>query len=196
MDETTNAIVWSHTHGIYNWYGNYGNNGFDKEGVLVDLINKNDLNNWIREVWRAVDIASGTTNVGIAWLAKGQSDGTISTAALITDLWRDVNNGVHNTMVQSINSFNQLDKTVTNNANMLIWQGRDILAELSHCCCEIKQRFCETDKLILSEGQATRSLITDNRMHDLEDKLNQARLQASQLEQTNALIAALKKGND
>jgi len=56
---------------------------------------------------------------------------------------------------------------------------------------EIKERFCETDKLIISEHTTTRALITDNRMHDLEDKLNQARLEASQLSQTNALIAAL-----
>lgn len=205
MEETTGAIPGgTHTHGVYNGYGygygygnDYGRNGQDN--TLVDLINKNDLNNSIREVGRAVDIASTQEVAGIAGLAKWQSDGTISTAGLITDLGRDVTNGVHNTMVQSLNSFNNLDKTLVNSTNQIISQGSATLAAMAECCCtirsELQNGFCDIKTEARDNTDKITSLITANQLLDLQRQLNDSKSESSNLKQTATILEAIRNGN-
>jgi len=57
-------------------------------------------------------------------------------------------------------------------------------AESARCCCDIKAT-------INADGNATRQLINDIRLSDLQGQLNDAKNNISNSNQTNALIAAM-----
>lgn len=73
---------------------------------------------------------------------------------------------------------------VQNTTNQIIAQGTALSSQLAECCCTLRET-------INRDGDETRALINANRMADLQDSLNQARLSASQSEQTAAIVAAL-----
>jgi len=94
---------------------------------------------------------------------------------------------------QNLNSFNNVVNSIAagftnandrqqNATNLIISQGRDLAAQVAECCCEIKG-------LVRDENNATRTLICENRMADLEAKL----AKATQAQQTADILAAMKK---
>lgn len=220
MYETTNAIPgYAHTHG-YGDYGNgYGRNDdncvHNQINQLADQVSANGIREAVNSV--GANVVGGTASVKdtVNGVNQNVTAGNYTTLTGLNDLGRDISGaishvgsdfinainssniatltGFNNANIATLTGFNNTNAQVAQGFNQSFIQSKDILSAMASCCCEIKERFCETDKLILSEGQTTRALITDNRMHDLEDKLHQAQLKASQLEQTNALVEALGK---
>ena len=62
---------------------------------------------------------------------------------------------------------------------------QDMQGRLDSCCCKLSAE-------IHSEGEATRALITQNTIDDLRDRLNSARDQLGNLQQTASIIASLR----
>lgn len=61
---------------------------------------------------------------------------------------------------------------------------KDMQGQMSNCCCDLKTA-------IHSEGEATRALVTQNRIADLEKELNQAQTAISNAVQTQNILNAL-----
>lgn len=75
--------------------------------------------------------------------------------------------------------------------------------QMQNCCCETNRNIdavryenakntCDITNAIHAEGEATRSLITQNTMQELRDQLQAAQLQLGNINQTNTLISALR----
>ena len=71
------------------------------------------------------------------------------------------------------------------NQNALIERGNAFLSN------QLNVQTCEIKGAITADGAATRALINDNTLNDLRTQLNDAKINASNSEQTNVLIAAL-----
>jgi len=161
---------------------------------FADVVNATHQTSDIVNAW-ARDILSGISN-----LATAQAAGNFTTLTSINGLGRDVTAAQNQSALQQLNSFNNLTTTtlqgfngqamqIQNATNQIIAQGTAMAAAAAACCCEIKET-------ISRDGSLTRALISDNRMHDLESQLSEARLQNSQSVQTNAIISALgRNGN-
>lgn len=149
----------------------------------------------------AHDIAAQSTSQNtsilgaIANLSTAQANGNFTTLQSVNDLGRDVAAQANQNALQQLNSFNLLTTTTlqgfnsqamqTQNATNQIIAGQTALSsQLAACCCELKEA-------INHDGQATRALLTSNRMDDLQNALNEARLAASQANQTAAIVSAL-----
>ena len=61
----------------------------------------------------------------------------------------------------------------------------DLSSRLDSCCCQLSSE-------IHREGEQTRALITQNTIDDLRDRLNSARDQLGNLQQTASIIAAVR----
>lgn len=92
---------------------------------------------------------------------------------------------------------NQVERdvlTTSSNTDKLIEQTnyatllgfKDAQAQMSQCCCDLKTT-------IHSESEATRALITQNRISDLQDQLAQEREALSNAVQTQNILGALGK---
>ena len=210
MDETTNAIPgYAHTHGVYWDYGRgYNDNNCVENQInqLSDTVNANGIREAVNSVGNNVVSWTASVKDTVNWVNQNVTSGNYTTLTGLNDLWRDVTGTINHqtgSLMGAINSSNIATLTGFNNTNSQIsehfgqtfLQNKDLQASIERCCCDIRtemlKQHCDVKQLVSAEANTTRALITDNRMHDLEDKLAQSRLKVSQAEQTNALIAAL-----
>jgi hypothetical protein len=132
------------------------------------------------------------------------ANANFTTLSSINGLGRDITASMNNQALQQLNSFNQLSSTIGSNfnatntamlqgfneigrdtataTNQLIAGQTALSSQLATCCCEIKSA-------VATDGQATRALINDVRMSELNAQLTDAKLQISNLQQTNTLNA-------
>lgn len=75
-------------------------------------------------------------------------------------------------------------------------QLKDMQMANAECCCStnlnIERTACATNAAIHAEGEATRALITADKIEALRDKLNEYQLRESQCNQNATLINALR----
>lgn len=73
--------------------------------------------------------------------------------------------------------------------------NKDLQAQFANCCCENRLATCQqTNEIvnaITSDGDKTRSLITDQIIQQLRDQLTAANLQISENKQTDAILGQL-----
>lgn len=97
--------------------------------------------------------------------------------------------------LQQLNSFNQLNTTTLQGfnevgrdtataTNQLIMGQNNLAAQLSNCCCDIKQA-------IGADGAATRALINDLNVQNLQAQLADAKSMNNSLTQNIAMNNAL-----
>lgn len=198
-------------HGYgFGGYGYNGNTGSDY-GIahqLSDISSKVDTNAVLGGLGNIItgqhgissEIFGSTRDVlgSVANVKDSLTGQNFTTLQSLNQATRDIIQKSTTSDFQNLNSFNNTNSSVMsgfinsndrqqNATNLIISQGRDLAAQIAECCCEIKS-------LVRDDGQTTRLLITDTRMHALEEKLAESRLQASQAMQTAALIDALSKG--
>lgn len=165
-------------------------------GSLQDQISDNGLSNEIGRVQDQISAQATGISASIANLATAQAAWNFTTLQSINGLGRDVTAQANQNALQQLNSFNNMTTTTlqgfnsqamqTQNAtNQIIAQWTALAAQLATCCCNL-------ENAIHSDGDATRALINANRMDDLQTALNEARLAASQSQQTAAIVASLK----
>ena len=154
------------------------------QDVITDGIS--DLNNNMNNIAR--DTTAGQGN-----LYNAITNSTFTTLQNLNGISRDAIVQANNTALQSLNSFNQLSTSINQGFNEV---GRDMniatsqiiagqnamMAQNAQCCCEIKQA-------IGADGAATRALMNDIRLSELNAQLTDCKLANSNLMQTNALIA-------
>lgn len=149
--------------------------------------------------------ASGNTNAVIekvdgtqdlvSALSTAQANANFTTLQSINSLGRDITDKQTQGIIQALNTanvsngimqqgFNEVGRDTANATNQLIMGQNAMAAQLASCCCSI-------EKNILADGAATRALITQNRMDDLQAQLNDAKNSISNSNQTNALVAAM-----
>lgn len=90
-----------------------------------------------------------------------------------SDLKDNLSESAQSQLLATINGFNSINASL---------QAQNM--QQAECCCQIKQA-------ISADGQATRALINDIRIADLQAQLNDAKFQVSQQTQTNQILAAL-----
>ena len=148
----------------------------------------NSINQELASIGRDYNSLFGQVNSNIA-------SGNFTTLSSINGLGRDVTTQANQNALQQLNSFNQLNTAIFQGLNSLamqnvtatnqiISQGTALAAQMAACCCE-------TQKQILSDGNATRQLINDLNVQNLTAQLNDAKNSISNSNQTNALIAAM-----
>ena len=91
-------------------------------------------------------------------------------------------NIVNTTMLQGFNEIGRDSNTAT--SQIIAGQSAAAYA-MAQCCCEIKQAIC-------LDGNATRALITDNRMADQASTINALSCKVSDMEQTNVILSQLR----
>lgn len=131
------------------------------------------------------DGAFSTGSAGFLWViliflfflafgGNGFGFGNNGNNVQLSQLERDVLNGTCNTQKEVLES---------RYTTQLGFQG--IQAQMSECCCDIKNA-------IHAEGEATRGLIQANTIQELRDNLQAAQLQLGQLSQTSTIINTLQ----
>ena len=96
-----------------------------------------------------------------------------------------------------------LNNSITSNANSISMGINNLAHEVESCCCttnrnidsvryENAKNTCDIVNAIHADGEATRSLITQNTMQELRDNLQAAQLQLGNLSQTQRLIDTLR----
>lgn len=121
--------------------------------------------------------------------------GNFTTLTSINGLGRDVVTGQNQIQLQTLNSFNNVNTAMLQGFNSIESSAaRDasaIQATLqqqnmlqAQCCCDIKQA-------ISVDGQATRALINDIRLAELQSELADAKAGLSNANQTLALDAKM-----
>jgi phenylalanine-4-hydroxylase len=75
-----------------------------------------------------------------------------------------------------------------NNQKDILLGNKDIQAQLAQCCCDIKTT-------VKDENAMTRDLIQQNYISELSDKLNVARSQISNFEQSQYLLNTIGRYN-
>jgi len=129
-----------------------------------------------------------TTLEGAQQILTAQAAQNFTTLSSINGLGRDVVTGQNQIQLQTLNSFNLLNTTMLQSANAQSAQSaRDASAIQStlqqqnmiqaQCCCEIKQA-------ISVDGQATRALINDIRLAELQSELADTKNSLSNANQT------------
>lgn len=175
--------------------------------TLAGQVGQNEVKSEIDELESAVSNGFNNTNNiinqhqdALAAIRTALADGNFQTLNSINGLGRDIIASNTQNLIQNLNSFNVLSTAVQtgfNNAamqtatatNQLIAGQNALSWQLANCCCEIKET-------IKDDGNLTRALINANKLSEVEDALAQARLEASQQAQTNALIAALNSNGN
>ena len=97
-------------------------------------------------------------------------------------LSNQINNGFSSTNAVNTQGFNEIGRDVNVATSQLIAQGNAMAAQAAACCCELKQT-------IVMDGSATRALMNDIRLSELNAQLTDCKLSNSNLMQTNALVA-------
>ena len=165
----------------------------------TQAINQNTDNN-------ARDIATG-----ISGIANTLENTRYTTLTGLNDLGRDTLNASYQANLQALNSFNGLSTSVLNGfngltsnftnqinglnlSNLTSFQTvnggiNQLSRDMAECCCEIKSTIRDSSDVTRSEGAATRALINDIQMSNLQTQLADAKAQVSNLQQTNTLIA-------
>ena len=145
-----------------------------------------DINTSLNSIAR--DLTSGQGNI-----VNTITNGNFATLQNLNALGRDQVVQANNNALQQLNSFNQVSTNLNQGFNEI---GRDaniatsqiiagqnaMMAQNAQCCCEIKQA-------INADGSATRALINDIRLSELNAQLTDAKLANSNLIQTNQLNA-------
>lgn len=96
-----------------------------------------------------------------------------------------------------------LNNTITSNANSISMGINNLAHEVESCCCttnrnidsvryENAKNTCDIVNAIHADGEATRSLITQNTIQELRDNLQAAQLQLGNMSQTQTLIDTLR----
>lgn len=128
-------------------------------------------------------------------LSTAQANANFTTLSSINGLGRDVQTQVNATNVNMLQNFNQLGIQNVQGFNAIQTQAQNIAnqviagqvaaaAAAAACCCEIKS-------LIVSDGNATRSLINDNTIQALRDKNNDLATQVSNNAQNQYLLQTI-----
>jgi len=187
----------------------------DRINTLACQVNQNAATDAMIDGFNSIDAGitsvnqniSGTTRDllnSIANLSTAQATSAFTTLSSINGLGRDVTAQANQNALQQLNSFNQLNSSTMqgfNQANTTALQGFNEVGRdqamatnqliagqnaqgyaMQQCCCEIKDT-------IKDDGAATRALISDLNVQNLTSQLNDAKMQISNLDQTNALIS-------
>lgn len=96
-----------------------------------------------------------------------------------------------------------LNNAITSNANNISMGINNLAHEVESCCCttnrnidsvryENAKNTCDIVNAIHTDGEATRSLITQNTIQELRDNLQAAQLQLGNMSQTQTLIDTLR----
>lgn len=96
-----------------------------------------------------------------------------------------------------------LNNSITSNANSISMGINNLAHEVESCCCttnrnidsvryENAKNTCDIVNAIHADGEATRSLITQNTIQELRDNLQAAQLQIGSMSQTQTLIDTLR----
>ena len=207
MDETTTAIPgYAHTHGFYGNDGRYRNDESCVQSQINQLADQVSANG-IREAINSVgnNVVGGTASIKdtVNGVNQNVTSGNYTTLTGLNDLGRDVTNtigksssdtmaGFNNSNIATLTGFNNTNSQIAEHFGQNFLQLKDLQASMERCCCDIRteafKTACEIKENISTDGQATRALINDVRMHDLE----QANFKLSQDSQTNAIINALR----
>lgn len=99
----------------------------------------------------------------------------------ISSLERDVLNGKADTMQTIYTTSCETQKGVMQSNYDTLLNFKDMQAQMASCCCDIKSAIKE-------DGEATRALITQNRIADLEKELNQAQTAIANAVQTQNIL--------
>jgi hypothetical protein len=83
-------------------------------------------------------------------------------------------------LINTIQNFNQVQNSQQTATNQIISNLNAMSAQNAACCCDLKQA-------ISNDGNATRALINDLNVQNLQGQLNDAKLQISNTNQTIAL---------
>lgn len=94
---------------------------------------------------------------------------------------QNVSNTACNTQRDVLDNRYELGTNVLENRYQNALQTNTLQAQIQNCCCEIKTTMHE-------EGEATRALITQNRIADLEYQLNQANTAIANAVQTQNIL--------
>lgn len=97
-------------------------------------------------------------------------------------LANQMNTGFNSLNTNSLQGFNEVGRDQANATNLITAQLNAMAAANAECCCSIKEK-------IGTDGGLTRQLINDVRLAELNAALTDAKLQNSNLEQTNMLNA-------
>lgn len=141
-----------------------------------------------------IEKVDGTQDL-VSSLSTAQANANFTTLQSINSLGRDITDKQTQGIIQALNTanvsngimqqgFNEIGRDTANATNQLIMGQNAMSAQLAACCCSI-------EKSILADGSATRALITQNRMDDLQAQLNDAKNSISNSNQTNALVGAM-----
>lgn len=198
------GLLGSNGNGLF---GNNGNNGAVATAATTDVL----LNPAFQSLQQQISGLSTALNTGDiqdsiarvnADLLQGQAalqtamaTGNFTTLSSINGLGRDITAAQNQAALQQLNSFNNLTTTtlqgfngsamqVQNATNQIIAQGTANAQAMQQCCCEIKG-------LILSDGNATRSLINDLNVQNLRDQLSAANNKVSNNEQNQYLLSTI-----
>ena len=132
---------------------------------------------------------------GIGAINTNIANGNFTTLSSINALGRDFTTIQTQGIIQALNTanltnsviqsgFNEIGRDTTNATNQIIMGQNAISQNMAECCCAIKST-------INADGDATRALINDIRLADLQTQLVDAKNQISNSNQTNALVAAM-----
>lgn len=107
-----------------------------------------------------------------------------ATTTGISDLERDVLNGNSATQQAIYTTGCETQKGIMQANYDTLLGFKDAQAQMSQCCCDLKTA-------IHTEGEATRALVTQNRIADLQDQLDTARAAVANATQTQNILGAL-----
>ena len=170
--------------------GGFGNGFFGGDGIwaivlLALLFNNGGWGGFGNNGWNNVAttdfVSSEFTQRDISQLGTEVANGFTNTATNICNLRSDV---LENRYAQQLSACNtQRDiLTQTNELNTnLLTQALQNQAHVDSCCCDIKS-------LIREDGDKTRSLITQNTIQDLRDRLAAAENKLSDDNVINAVL--------
>lgn len=164
-----------------NWGGNFGGNNV----ATTDFVSSQFTQNSLQDLATQMSTGFANTNSNI-------SNGFASAATNTCNLRADVltgNMGIQNSILDSkyanALSAGQTQRDVLVQTTQLENQLSNVAlsnqAHIDSCCCDIKS-------LIREDGEKTRSLITQNTIQDLRDKLTNANNQLSD----QAVISAVR----
>lgn len=166
----------------------------------------NGLNSEISELQSSLNAANIANLQGISSNALTYQSGNAAvlaslaganytTLSSINGLGRDVVTTANQNALQQLNSFNQLTTTnlqgfneigrdMATSTNQLIMGQNAMSAQMAACCCSI-------EKAISADGSATRALINDLNVQNLQAQLADAKSMNSNLAQSIAMNNAL-----
>jgi hypothetical protein len=99
--------------------------------------------------------------------------------------------------VQGLQNLNAINTQGLQTQNAIQYQGLNTVNAIEKCCCDTQNAIAlqtnTLERAICNDGQLTRSLITDNRMQDLQTQLGICRDENSNLRQTVALSEQINR---